>query len=310
MDIQEIQSTDDTYARIQAMTGIFDQLREIKLEKAAATYYTILIEDKFPTEFKKIRLRAKAVLTKPPKLSDLQKGRSELLKEGMIAEVFFVDDDNKDFKFGEEMFLPVDPLTIWEAHRNRRGNKLIDEPFISNKNQVMSLSKAYHDKYRKYGLGIQKGRITISFTKNWGFYTIANIFNVQPDLNLDFLFGSLGSFKTELNVYHDLLKNGLKIRVIFDNIRKEDLQKPLEYKDKYPNNIEFKHMTMPHLTIRRIIFGNEIALDGRRILMSDAQKNLYKNKELPYTGTIYTRPEDVSQFKENFQIAWDNAKDL
>jgi hypothetical protein len=67
---------------------------------------------------------------------------------------------------------------------------------------------------------------------------------------------------------------------------------------------------MPHLTIRRIIFGSEIALDGRRILMSDTQKNLYKNKELPYTGTIYTRPEDVSQFEDNFQIAWDNAKDL
>lgn len=317
LEIQE----KEILSKIKTIDTLFARMAPFKFENGAAAYYTILVEEKFPNKsdrssssFSSINQNAKMVLPNI-KRSVLEKGRAELLREGMIAEVISLDDDDESFDFGREMSLPVSPLAIWESHKEEMESVLNNRASEFHENYVQDLNQAYKDKYGKYGMGITEGRITISFTKNWLLYTIANVLRAKPDLGLNLLYGSLGSFDTgitKLNIYENLLDKGLNMKVLYDEAIQKNLTILSKLKDRYGNRIELKHTRMSHLTIRRVIIGDKIAIDGRRIFikMPDKQKNLYKNKELPYIGTVYTRSEDINHFIENFDASWSNALDV
>lgn len=302
-----------TLSRIQSFEALFAQLGFIH-PKNAASYYVILIEQ-FPVEFETIK-RISKKFSKPDTTSvKLRAARSELLKRGFIAQVVHSDGDIIE-KFGRQSFLPVNPAIAFELNR-KKLEPLFDQNELKDRTKVIKnlCNNYYKENFKKYGLGIEEGTVTILYGKPWLLYTLIN--NLGENSELMMMLSGLGSFVDDHKQYppyseyneHMLKMRKIKmLKAIYQINDENGIAAAKLFRDKYPGRVEIKYSPseiddFTASTSRKVTIDNEIAIDGRKILP--------KQRDDPsYIGTAYLQKDLIGRFKNHFNIIWESSKAL
>lgn len=290
--------------RIHLFESIFKQGLGFKEPFSSAAYYTLLIE-KFPTSFKACFDEANKMNITPKKLEE---GREELLAKGLIAKIDLKYNVPPSVDFGREMYLPVNPGLIWEEykiHFNLNAFKELKDIKESDL-EVSEFSREYTEKFGINGFATTEGCITIYNSSQWLLFTLMN--NLQLTKHFDLMLSGLNTFELPFRRYYEKMLNvdDFQMRVLYDaskiNSRVEQNIKNL--KDLFGDRLQIKETPVRHVTSRRVILHNVMAIDGRKLL----------NKEEPsYIGTIYlingneNDDSPVKYLAENFNSTWDAA---
>jgi len=312
------------YEIIRTFSPIFRSLN-FESPRAAATYYVNLIIN-FPTNLQSILNEAQTFYGNEINRQSLYAGRQELLKNGIIARTYFTKDDDVDFD--REMYLPVSPKTIWKEIKDKTAIYWNNpEEIAFRENKVNELQKYYLHNFKKFGLGIEKGSITILCDINWFARSLINIFDLTK--SIDAMLNALELFiiPDYFEYYEKAFARGMTQRALYDmNIKrrilndeeslfKENISVIEQRKarlDKlrrdYENQITIRYTPMFYTTARNVIFYNEdgpyLASDFRRLLSIDQGEPSY------YIGTFYLQKDLISHIKEIFEAQWKHGIDL
>ncbi len=277
---------------IQTFESIFDEM-EIDVSYEASIYYIILIYYA-PVSFTELYRKARQVRRSISERS-LKHGREALMKNGLIAQILLTHDS--DVKFGTESYVPVNPNIIFEIYEEYLESIYSDEDFSIRKKYAEEIYENYIENFGKYGIKVKCGCVTLYYSNTWIQY---NLLNIMKELGSDTL-SMLGDFdflKEPYKAHYDrMMQQGMKIRAIY-SIRKE-AGGVEELKKKYEDRVRIKYTPIEHYeTCRQIIFDNEIAMDGKKLLPLD-------RPEPSYISTMYIKEEDsIALLKKNFESVW------
>jgi len=278
----------------------------------------------FPTNLQSILKEVHEVYGNEINRQSLRQGRLELLEKGFIAKTLFTED--ADINFDREPFLPVDPEIIWEENKeNVIPFWKTPEEMAFRESRIKELQEYYINNFKKYGLGIEKGSITILCYAHW----LPRILmaNRKYTKSLDAMANVLNLFQApDHSKYHEkMFKSGLTVREVLDtNIKRkmfkdeeivlqeiraneeQRLVKIKKIREEYRNQIRLKYFetyTTSRITILYNDKGPFMAFDFRTFL------SIISEGAPCYTGTIYLQAEAIDRIKENFEAAWENGID-
>jgi len=264
---------------IQGYSPLFSQLlkngKPLSTPLGATAYYIFLIT-RFPTNFRTISQEAKKIMGRNINESKLGKGRQDLLELGFISEILPV---NGNLEFGREMFLPISPELVWQDNIEKLDGKIDSEAITQRFKLVEELQKIYKINFGEYGVRVEDGSITVFHSSQWLLYYLGN--NIKDNKNIRMLLGTLGSFeKPYIKYYEDMLRKGLKTKIICDPAATNDvdlrINNIMKLKEKYAENIDIRASPLSHGTSRLMIYDN-MAIDGKKLIDS----YLFRWSEIP-----------------------------
>lgn len=278
---------------VQTFESIFDEVgidmsHEASLYYVASIYYT-------PVSFTEMYRKARSI-RKSISERALRNGRNALMENGLIAQVLFVH--GSDTRFGTEPYLPVNPGIVVKLHTKYLKDIYSDEDFSIRNRDVEEVYRIWMENFGRYGIGIEKGSITLHYGDIWVLYNLLGIMDRFENATISMMLGGINVFKEAYKAYYShLIQQGSKIRVIIDGSDAvEDVKRlKIEYGDK----IEVGCIPAEHYgTCRQILFDRELALDGKKLLHLD-------RPEPSCIGTIYIREEDsIDLLSNNFENLW------
>jgi hypothetical protein len=263
----------------------------------ATAYYILLIKN-FPTNFTAILDDAKKVMGSNINSNKLKIGRSDLLEQGVIAQVLPVNQMEK----GREMFIPISPQYVWKDNVESLNEIISPEGILQRSKFAKELQYIYDTNFGNYGVGREYNSITIFHSSQWLLNYL--LYNINDNKNLRLLLGTLGTFREPNIIYYKkLLEAGLNIKIICDPISEKSrkfLDNILNLKEIY-QNLEITATSISYGTSRRVIYDN-MAIDSRKLV--DAKS------DLSYISTIYFDAPIIERFRLNFDAAFYRNKSL
>jgi hypothetical protein len=281
---------------IQMFSPIFANLEQ-KNPVASAAYYILLLKS-FPTNFNAINREASNMIGRQYKLNQLREARFDLLREGLIAQVLPLP--NQDIDFGREMYIPIAPKLLWEDNISKLRSILGSEEIDHRQGRLGGLQEIYLKNFKKYGIGTETGNISVFHTTQWALYNM--IYNLEHNKHLRLLYGSLRSFEEPyIRYYMDIIEKNIKTKIIYDRNDKNAnmrLANIIGLKLKHPQNIELRGNLTINGTSRKFIYDN-MAIDATKLILNG------KSKESFYISTIYLQANPISFMKDIFDSMWD-----
>jgi hypothetical protein len=278
---------------VQTFESIFDEMG-IDVSHEASLYYVTLIchtPESFTEMHREARRMRKTISERA-----LKNGRSALMGNGLIAQVLFVH--GSDTRFGTEPYLPVNPRIVAEVHNEYLKEVYSDEDFSIRNRDVGEIHRIWMKNFGIYGIGIEKGSVTLHYADTWVMYTLLGIIGGFENTTISMMLGGIDVFKEAYKAYYShIIQQGSKIRAIIDkNDEAEDVKR---LKREYGGKIEAKYIPREHYgTCRQILFNHDLALDGKELLLSDRSGP-------SCIGTIYMREADpIALLRNNFEDIW------
>ena len=277
----------------QTFESIFDDMgvdasHEASLYYAASIYYT-------PVSFTEMYRKARSI-RKTISERALKNGRNALLDNGLIARVLFVHES--DTSFGTEPYLPVNPKIVADVHNDYLKETYSDEDFSIRNRDIEELSRVWVEHFGRSGTKIKEGSITLQYDDMWVICNLLGSMDGSDSIAISMMLGGIGIFKEVYDVYYNhIIQQGSTIRAIIDiNEEVEDIKR---LKMKYGDKIEIKYIPNEYYgTCRHIIFGQDWALDGKNILLSDQSGP-------SSISTIYMRDQNsIDVLRNNFEDMW------
>lgn len=278
---------------IQTFESIFDEAgidasHEASLYYLASIYYT-------PVSFTEMYRKAKRI-RKSISERALRNGRNALMDNGLIAQALFVH--GSDTKFGTEPYLPVNPRIVVEVYTEYLKDIYSDEDFSIRNRDVEELHGIWMENFGRYGIGIEKGSVTLHYADTWVMYNLLGIMDRFENATISMMLGETDVFKEVYKAYYNhIIQQGSKIRAIID--RNDEAKDVKRLKMEYGDKIEVKYIPREDYgTCRQIFFDHDWALDGMEILLSDRSGP-------SCIGTIYIREKDsIALLRNNFENIW------
>lgn len=278
---------------VQTFESIFDEIG-IDVSHEASLYYLASIYHT-PASFTEMYRDARRI-RKTISERALKNGRNALMDNGLIAQVLFVH--GSDAKFGTEPYLPVNPGIVAEVYTEYLKDIYSDEDFSIRNRDVEELHRIWTKNFGRYGIGIEKGSVTLHYADTWVMYNLLGIMDGSENATISMMLGGIDVFKNVYKAYYShIIQQGSKIKAIIDrNGEAEDVKR---LKREYGDKIEVKYIPSEHYgTCRQILFDDDWALDGKEILLSDGSGP-------SCIGTIYIRENDsIALLRNNFENIW------
>ena len=278
---------------VQTFESIFDEMG-IDVSHEASLYYVASIYHT-PVSFTEMHREAKRI-RKTISERALKNGRNALMDNGLIAHVLFVH--GSDTRFGTEPYIPVNPRIVAEVHNEYLKDVYSDEDFSIRNRDVGEIHKIWTENFGRYGIGIEKGSITLYYSDTWVMYNLLGIMGGFETTTISMMLGGIDLFKEAYKAYYDhIIQQGSKIRAIID--RTDEVEDVKRLKMEYGDKIEVKYIpSEDYGTCRQILFDHDWALDGTVLLLSDRPGP-------SCIGTIYIREADsIALLRNNFENIW------
>jgi len=271
-----------------------------KHAKAATAYYVYLIHE-FPTSFERLYKAARELLQKNITSNQMRIARNTLLNDGLIAQVILTNDQPTD-NFGREMYLPISPVRIWESYKERDINNILSDEYFEK--EIRSLDNIYKKNFKKYGLGTEVGSVTVLINPYWLFNLILN----QPlqGANIYLMLSGLRSLSVTYNsFYHKFLKQGAKIKILFNSKDAKAINAAKSLASEYPQSVKINYTSVNYGTSRKFIILPEkeggLAVDIKKILSEK------KNSHEDFEGTIYLQKKFQDLLIDEFEEEWESS---
>jgi len=278
----------DIQLLINSFESIFKKMR-IKNSEEAAAYYTLYI-CLFPkVSITKIHEEAiKGGYIEPRSRRPIETGKTQLLKNGIIAEVLQVHFESE---FSHEKVIPINPIFLLSK---------LEDYYNKGKKDYEEFYKLYLKKFGKLGIVIEHGAITLYHSNEWAIYMLLNaINNLRTQDELLMRVSGFTILKKPYNL-EKILEKGQKTRLI---ITSKELNKETigVLKRKYKGLFSVRyHPIEAYTTSRLLIFGNKIGVDCRKLL---------NHPEPCYISTVYLDEEPIKILREGFEIIWNMSEE-
>jgi phosphoribosyl-ATP pyrophosphohydrolase len=288
---------------IQTFESIFERF-EITHAQEASIYYILSINDPSLnfTEMLGEAVKIKRTVSQ----GALKKGRDDLLSNGLLARVLFPNNAGEELEQNEQ--IPVHPKILFEEHEEYLRELYEPDDFSIRKKQVEHFYGVYADNYGKYGLKLDKGRITLHCSRKWIVSYIASIIagrEVKVDA-LSMMLSGLGVLEEPYrDYYEERIKSGTKIRMIFGGEEEiEEIEEAKELRNEYEEDIEIRYTPSISRTCKSFIIDDTLAMDGKKLLARDEEEPLY-------IGIMYLQEEEcIKNLRRDFEAKWKMSKVL
>ena len=229
------------------------------------------------------------------------------------------DDADIPSKKGE-LYLPVNPILIWNAHKLEQARVFNEEKVKDREMDVFELGITYRKNFGDFGIGSRRTNISIINSYRWLLYTIANV--LKHDHGLSMMLGDITTFESQYADFCDSmleLHKGIRIKLLVeptDELNKIKANEPgqgidnlKKLMEKNPDiNFEIGETPIPHATSRMIICEEP---NGSPYMSLDEWKILPINRPEPsYMGTIYLESNSVTWMKNKFDASWIKRQDI
>jgi len=288
---------------VQTFEPIFER-EEITHSQEAAIYYVLSVSDSSLNFTETLREARKIRRTVSQR--GLTKGRDYLLSKGFLAKVLLTHNSEEDFE--QRGYIPLHPKMVFKENEEYLREIYEPEDFLVREKHVEDLYGAYEDNYGDYGLKIEKGCITLQYSRKWIVSYIASIIARSEVKTVSMMLSGLRIFKEPYRQYYeDKIEKGLKIRMIFGGEEEmEEIEEVKDIRNKYEENVEIRYSPTISRTCKSFIVDDKLAMDGKKLLPMD--KN---GEELSYIGIVYIKEEEcVKNLRRDFEKVWKTSKGL
>ena len=290
---------------IQTFESIFEQ-EEITHSLEAAIYYALSVSDSSLNFTETLRKAQKMRRTVSQRA--LKKGRDYLLSKGFLAKVLFTHNTEEEFE--QKGYLPVHPRIVFKENEEYLRGVYEPEDFSVREKQVEDLYGAYEDNYGYSGLKMEKGCVTLHYSRKWIVSYISSLIARSEVKTLSMMLSGLRIFEEPYRQYYeDKIERGLKIRMIFGGEEKmEEMEEAKDVRNKYAENVEIRYSPTVSRTYKSFIVDDKLAMDGKELLPMNRNGN---GEELSYIGILYIKEEEcVRTLRRDFENVWKMSKDL
>lgn len=204
--------------------------------------------------------------------------------------------------------IPVHPRILFEEHEEYLRELYEPDDFSVREKQVEDFYRVYEDNYGKYGLKLEKGRITLHCSRKWIVSYMASIIagrEVKVDA-LSMMLSGLGVLEEPYRRYYEeRIKSGSKIRMIFGGEEEiEEIEEAKALRNKYKEDIEIRYTPSISRTGKSFIIDDTVAMDGKKLLARDEEEPLY-------IGILYLHEEEcIKNLRRDFEATWKMSKVL
>ncbi len=232
--------------------------------------------------------------------------RDYLLKKGFLANILFTHAAEEEFE--QKGYLPVHPKIVFKENEEYLIEILDPDDFSVREKQVEDLNGAYETNYGDYGLKMEKGCVTLHYSRKWIVSYIASIITatgLKVD-TLSMILSGLRVFEEPYRRYYeDMIERGSKIRIIFGGEEEmEEIEETKALRNKYDESVEVRYSPTISRTCKSFIIDDKLAMDGKELLPVNQE-------ELSYIGIMYLKEGDcVKNLSRNFENVWKMSKDL
>ena len=287
---------------IQTFEPIFERLG-ITYSREAAIYYVLSISNSSLNFTETLREANKIRRTISQRA--LKKGQDYLLDKGFLAKVLFTHNG------GEELeqrggYIPVNPMIVFKENEAYLREIYEPEDFSVREKQVADLYAAYDDNYGEYGLKIEKGSVTLHYSRKWIVSYIASIISRLEVKTLLTMLNGLRVFEEPYRQYYeDKMGEGLKVRMIFGGEEEiEEVEETKALRNKYEEDIEIRYTPSMSRTSKSFIVDDKLAMDGTELLTMNGD-------ELSYIGILYLNENGcIKDQRKDFEAVWKMSKDM
>jgi hypothetical protein len=288
---------------IQTFEPIFEKMG-IMYSQEASIYYVLSIVDSSLNFTETLREARKIRRTISQRA--LTNGRDYLLRKGFLANILFTHAAEEEFE--QKGYLPVHPKIVFKENEEYLREILDPDDFSVRKKQVEDLNGAYENNYGDYGLKMEKGCVTLHYSRKWIVSYIASIITATGlKVNtLSMILSGLRVFEEPYRRYYeDMIERGSKIRIIFGGEEEmEEIEETKALRNKYEESIEVRYSPTISRTCKSFIIDDKLAMDGKELLPVNQE-------ELSYIGIMYLKEGDcVKNLSRNFENVWRMSKDL
>jgi hypothetical protein len=288
---------------IQTFEPIFEKMG-IMYSQEASIYYVLSIVDSSLNFTETLREARKIRRTISQRA--LTNGRDYLLRKGFLANILFTHAAEEEFE--QKGYLPVHPKIVFKENEEYLREILDPDDFSVREKQVEDLNGAYENNYGDYGLKMEKGCVTLHYSRKWIVSYIASIITATGlKVNtLSMILSGLRVFEEPYRRYYeDMIERGSKIRIIFGGEEEmEEIEETKALRNKYEESIEVRYSPTISRTCKSFIIDDKLAMDGKELLPVNQE-------ELSYIGIMYLKEGDcVKNLSRNFENVWRMSKDL
>jgi hypothetical protein len=288
---------------IQTFEPIFEKMG-IMYSQEASIYYVLSIVDSSLNFTETLREARKIRRTISQRA--LTNGRDYLLRKGFLANILFTHAAEEEFE--QKGYLPVHPKIVFKENEEYLREILDPDDFSVREKQVEDLNGAYENNYGDYGLKMEKGCVTLHYSRKWIVSYIASIITatgLKVD-TLSMILSGLRVFEEPYRRYYeDMIERGSKIRIIFGGEEEmEEIEETKALRNKYEESVEVRYSPTISRTCKSFIIDDKLAMDGKELLPVNQE-------ELSYIGIMYLKEGDcVKNLSRNFENVWRMSKDL
>ena len=278
-----------------AFLQLFEALR-LPCPAEAATYYVLYIASfSDAMSFEKLHREAKSIV---PHIGarPFRRGREELMKRGFMARVLF---SHEAQEFGQEAYLPANPMIVWEEGEESLKRGLGSAMFQSVRNSAEQLSRLYDENFGAYGISIEEGKLTIYYSGMWTTFTLLNLCKKKPR-RVSMSISGFRNWGVSLKYFRRCLDTGSKTRLLLDANIDTELLRTLH--SQYPeDSVEVRHSLLGR-THRMTLVDDVIAFDSIRILPPRMAATAPA-----YIGTVYAEKDSIGMLSQEFDARWNGA---
>jgi hypothetical protein len=290
---------------IDLMDTFFSERRNSE-PRSAAKYYVVYTCLGCGTSFRLLLDEIQKIrgFEKQKGRRSLEKGRKNLIEDGMMAKILFCHKNSYNDKKSSELFqgeqyLPINPnlvcsdvlqgfLKDFDLSPTRR--KLLDD-----------LSRQWQENFLEHGFLIKKGIISVYCTTPWLLFSLLNYLSIwkEREKTLCIMTSSTNWCRPPLfSPLTSTLKKGLRLNVLLDTSRETEGLKQM----KEMRQVEIRHLPKEEVITSRLTFaGTEYVVDMHKVLGKEKGHS-------KYIATIYLHMKrEASQFRQNFDSRWNRA---
>ncbi|MEA2033365.1 MAG: hypothetical protein U9N41_07270 [Euryarchaeota archaeon] len=286
---------------IQTFEPIFER-EGITHSQEAAVYYVLSVSNSSLNFTETLREARKIRRTVSQRA--LKKGQDYLLNKGFLAKVLFTHNTGEEFE--QRGYIPVHPKIIFEENEKYLRDIYEPEDFSVREKQVEDLYGAYEDNYGEYGLKIEKGCVTLHYSRKWIVSYIASIITRSEVKTLLTMLNGLSVFEPPYRQYYeDKIEKGLKMRMIFGGEEEiGEVEEAKALRNKYEESVEVRYTPGMSRTCKSFIVDDKLAMDGKKLLAMNGEA-------LSYIGIMYIEEEEcIKNLGRNIEAVWKMSKNI
>jgi len=286
---------------IQTFEPIFER-EGITHSQEAAVYYVLSVSNSSLNFTETLREARKIRRTVSQRA--LKKGQDYLLNKGFLAKVLFTHNTGEEFE--QRGYIPVHPKTVFKENEEYLREIYEPEDFSVREKQVEDLYGAYEDNYGEYGLKIEKGCVTLHYSRKWIVSYIASIITRLEVKTLLTMLNGLSVFEPPYRQYYeDTIEKGLKMRMIFGGEEEiGEVEEAKALRNKYEESVEVRYTPGISRTCKSFIVDDKLAMDGKKLLAMNGEA-------LSYIGIMYIEEEEcIKNLGRNIEAVWKMSKNI